>query len=445
MTVHPDRIHTLRAATDRGGPVLYWMSREQRVCDNWALLHARALAGPDRALVVAFGLAPSFLGATLRQYDFMLRGLQETAGRLATLGIPFVLLVGDPGAQIASLASQLGVGAVVTDFDPLRLKQSWQADMAGAVDCPVVEVDAHNVVPCRKASDKQEYAARTIRPKIQRLLPEFLEEFPIVLPQKSVAPELGAPDWEALRRVLAVDESVPPTATPSGEDAASEALASFINERLPQYADQRNDPNSDATSGLSPYFHFGQLAPQRAALAAAATGSGDNQLSFLEELIVRRELTDNFCLHSPHYDTLAGAPDWALRTLDAHRHDPRPALYDTKQFENAQTHSELWNAAQNQMRKTGTMHGYMRMYWAKKILHWSKSPEDALAIALHLNDRYQLDGRDPNGYVGALWSIAGLHDRPWQNRPVFGSIRAMTESGCRRKFNVEAYVQRWNG
>jgi deoxyribodipyrimidine photo-lyase len=228
-----------------------------------------------------------------------------------------------------------------------------------------------------------------------------------------------------------------------GETAAHAALETFIAKRIHTYDTRRNDPNADGTSGLSAYLHFGQLAPQRAALAAAASGRGEGQVAFLEELIVRRELTDNFCLHNPQYDSLDGAPDWARKTLDEHRADERPYLYSRQEFEFAKTHSPLWNAAQTQLLRSGSMHGYMRMYWDKKILEWSATPEEAVQTALFLNDRYQLDGRDPNGYVGVLWAIAGVHDRPWKTRPIYGSIRYMNSNGCRRKFKVDAYCDRW--
>ena len=419
------------------------MNRDQRARDNWALLHARELAGADKALVVAFCLVPSYPGATLRHYDFMLRGLEETADTLAQQGIPFVLLTGDPAREVPALCDQAGAAALVTDFDPLRIKRQWLDAVSRAVSIPVHQVDAHNVVPAWVASDKQEYAARTIRPKIHRHLSEFLEAFPPLTPQQAAAPPLPAPDWAVARASLVCDATVGPVPTPPGEAAAREHLDDFLAHRLPIYAERRNDPNADAVSGLSPYLHFGHLAAQRAALEAANRGADDNTAAFLEELVVRRELSDNYCLHNPRYDTLEGAAPWALTTLDDHRADPRPHLYTPAEFEQARTHSPLWNAAQLQLVRSGAMHGYMRMYWAKKILEWSPTPEDALATAIHLNDRYQLDGRDPNGYVGAQWSIAGLHDRPWKERPVLGKIRYMNANGCRRKFDVEAYTRRW--
>ncbi|MFH1913678.1 MAG: deoxyribodipyrimidine photo-lyase [Pseudomonadota bacterium] len=447
MLVNPARSHRLNAAPLAPGPILYWMSREQRVRDNWGLLHARELAGRDHPLVVGFCLVPAYPGATLRHSDFMLSGLARVEADLAVLGIPLALRLGDPSAEIPRLAAELGAGGVVTDFDPMRVKQAWQRTVAEALPVALVEVDGHNVVPARRVSPKQEYAARTIRPKIHRLFGEYLEDFPALEPQTAAAPSLPSMDWQAVRTglVVAGGESVGPVPLAPGEDAAREALNRFVVDRVAVYAERRNDPNAGATSRLSAYFHFGQLAPQRAALAAAASGRGEGQAAFLEELVVRRELSDNFCLHNAHHDTLAGAPAWALRTLDEHRADPRPHLCSPEEFEGARTHSRLWNAAQNQMRRTGFMHGYMRMYWAKKILEWSPSPEEAHATALALNDRFQLDGRDPNGHVGILWSLAGLHDRPWQTRPVFGSIRYMNERGCRRKFAVDQYIERWGG
>jgi len=444
MIVHPARIFALNDAPTAAGPVLYWMSRDQRVRDNWSLLHARSLAG-DSPLFVAFCLVDDYPGATLRHYDFMLRGLMEVERDLAALNIPFVLLKGDPGREVPDMAARLGAGAVVTDFDPLRIKRKWQADAASRLSVSLIEVDAHNVVPARYVSDKQEYAARTIRPKIHRLSSEFLDEFPSLALLDQRPAGFDPVDWDGVRRDLKVDGSVLPVALEPGEAAAHRALDAFIDKRLHLYAERRNDPVADVTSRLSAYYHFGQLAPQWAALAVAASGRGEGQAAYLEELIVRRELSDNFCLQNLHYDTLDGAAGWARKTLDEHRADPRPHLYTPAQFEAAATHSRLWNAAQLQLINSGYMHGYLRMYWAKKILEWSATPEEALATVIRLNDRYSLDGRDPNGYVGALWSVAGLHDRPWKTRAVFGSIRYMNENGCRRKFDVEAFIASQHG
>lgn len=437
------RIFQFRHVEKTDGPIIYWMSREQRVRDNWGLLHARELAGDRSPLIIVFCLATSFLGATLRQYDFMLKGLEQVERDLRELGYDFVLLNGSPDDSLPDFVGKVGAGAVVTDFDPLRIKRQWQNRIVQKIAVPLIEVDGHNVVPARFVTDKREYGARTIRPKIQRLLPEFLEEFPRLEVASVKGEAFPVVDWEKMRSSLDVDVAVGPVEISSGEEAACAALDLFVDERLEGYAGKRNDPNADGTSNLSAYYHFGQLAPQRAALAVVSRPSGEGLDSYLEELIVRRELADNFCLYAPNYDSLDSAPQWALNTLAEHADDRREYLYSYDDFEQGSTHSALWNAVQNQMVQSGFMHGYMRMYWAKKILEWSSSPEEALRITIALNDRYELDGRDPNGYVGALWSIAGLHDRGWKKRPVFGSIRYMNERGCRRKFDVDAYVDRW--
>lgn len=440
------RTRILSGGSERPGPVVYWMSRDQRVRDNWALLYAsQQAADSGQPLIVLFNLVPEFLGATARQYAFMLRGLEKVADGLASKGIPFRLEQGEPSCTIPKVIEALGVSKIVTDFSPLRVHRKWTRRVVGRVDIPVIEVDAHNIVPCWFASDKQDFAARTFRPKINGKLSEFLTDYP----------KLRKQDWpkgidstgvepRQLLSELSVDSSVAEADwLKPGEDEARSVLKRFLKDRLDGYADGRNDPNADLQSDLSPYLHFGQISAQRVVLevnsSAARTESKD---AFLEELIVRRELSDNFCFYNDDYDSFDCFPDWAKKTLDEHRGDLREYLYSRDEFEDAKTHDPLWNAAQTEMVKRGKMQGYLRMYWAKKILEWTGSPEDALAATIYLNDRYELDGRDPNGYVGAAWSIGGVHDRAWQERPVFGKIRYMSYDGCRRKFDVDTYVAR---
>jgi deoxyribodipyrimidine photo-lyase len=230
-----------------------------------------------------------------------------------------------------------------------------------------------------------------------------------------------------------------------GTKAGMKILRDFVGNKLSSYAAMRNDPEGDGQSNLSPYLHFGQLSAQRVALEVISKGgSSESKEAFLEELIIRRELSDNFCFYNEHYDSLEGFPAWAKETLNKHRRDRRPYLYSLSEFENANTHDDLWNAAQLQMVKRGKMHGYMRMYWAKKILEWTESPEEALEVTIYLNDRYELDGRDPNGYAGIAWSIGGVHDRAWGERNIFGKIRYMSYLGCKRKFDTDAYVKHWS-
>jgi deoxyribodipyrimidine photo-lyase len=277
------------------------------------------------------------------------------------------------------------------------------------------------------------------------MLPEFLDEFPKI--KKMQSPDSLTADKIDLDKViksLIVNREVKEVDwIKSGESAAANSLQDFLENRLTGYAEDRNDPNKNALSNLSPYLHFGQIAAQRIALTVQQLHQ--NSLSadtFLEELIVRRELSDNFCYFNSNYDSFEGFHEWAKETLNKHRKDKREFVYALEEFEYAHTHEDLWNAAQKELLITGKMHGYMRMYWAKKILEWSKSPEDALQIAIYLNDKYELDGRDPNGYVGCVWSIGGVHDRAWTERPVFGKIRFMNRNGAARKFDVGAYIQR---
>ena len=438
------RVWVLKAGVANSGPVIYWMSRDQRAQDNWALLHAQDLArAKGTPLAVVFCLAPSFLGATLRQYGFMLRGLEETARSLKQFNIPFFLLTGDPLTEIPDFLQRHKAGALVTDFDPLRIKRAWKTGVAKKLSIPFHEVDAHNIVPCWVASPKQEYGAYTLRPRLRKLLPDFLVPFPKLMkhahPWKGRVPVVNRRGWI---NNLSVDRSVPEVDwLRPGEHAAHRALREFMRRRLPVYAEARNDPNQRGQSDLSPYLHFGQLSAQRVALEVLNTeGHEESKKAFLEELVVRKELSDNFCFYNPDYDTSASFPRWARESHKKHAKDIREHLYPLRQFEEARTHDALWNAAQKEMVKRGKMHGYLRMYWAKKILEWTRSPEEAMKIAISLNDRYELDGRDPNGYAGIAWSIGGVHDRAWGERKVFGKVRYMSYNGCKSKFDVEGYI-----
>ena len=437
------RIRLLQNGSENSGPVIYWMSRDQRAHDNWALLFAQKLAVErKRDLMVVFSLIPEFLGATLRQYDFMLNGLMELEIEFNKYNIPFIMLMGEPSDEIPRFIKDNKASNIITDFDPLKIKRKWKNEIAKKISIPFYEVDAHNIVPCFYVSPKQEFGAYTIRPKIHKNLPEFLEEFPKLKKMKSSASvSSNIIDWEKVYSSLKVDESVKPVDwIKPGEMTAHKTLRDFIENKIDNYDELRNDPNADVLSNLSPYLHFGQISAQRIALIIQGMGGHPSAESFLEELIVRRELSDNFCYYNPKYDSFNGFPDWAKKTLNDHRKDEREYLYSLKKFEEAKTHEDLWNAAQNELVNTGKLHGYMRMYWAKKILEWSNSPEEALGIAIYLNDRYELDGRDPNGYTGCAWAIGGVHDRAWTERPVYGKIRYMNRNGAKRKYDIEKYI-----
>ncbi|MGB5288322.1 MAG: deoxyribodipyrimidine photo-lyase [Ignavibacteriaceae bacterium] len=442
--MNKERIRLAHNGTETKGPVIYWMSRDQRVHDNWALLFAQKLAKEKKKpFVVIFNLVPDFLEATIRQYGFMLNGLQEIEAELNKYNIPFFLLSGKPEIEIPKFLKKNNASILVTDFDPLRIKRIWKKEVAKKTDIPFYEVDAHNIIPCFYVSNKAEFAAYTIRPKIHKLLPEFLDNFPPLQKMKNnLSVAADKVDWDEAKDSLKVNRSVKEVNwIIPGEKAAIKLLNNFLENRFTKYVEEKNDPNKNALSNLSAYLHFGQISAQRVALTVQQfyqkNPSAD---AFLEELIVRRELADNFCYFNTKYDSFHGFHSWAKETLNQHRKDKRDFVYSLKEFENANTHEDLWNAAQTELLVTGKMHGYMRMYWAKKILEWSKSPEDALKIAIYLNDKYELDGRDPNGYAGCAWSIGGVHDRAWIERPVYGKIRYMNRNGAARKFDVDAYT-----
>lgn len=442
--IKPERIRRLNNQELGRGPIACWISRDQRVRDNWALLYARELAvSQKQPLAAVFCLVPAYLEATIRQYGFMLRGLQEMDRRLRRLDIPFFLLTGEPSKSLSQFVKRHGIAAVITDFSPLRINREWKERTAAILKVPLFEVDAHNIVPAWVASDKREYGAYTIRPRISRLLPHFMEEFPSMRGNlHSWQGSFPNNDWPRSMNGLKIDRSVGEVqGSKPGEKAARRRMGYFLSRKLPRYDDERNDPSRNGQSGLSPYLHFGQISAQRIALETMAYSSNVRaQESFLEELIIRRELADNFCLYTPYYDSVKGFPEWARRTLSNHRRDRREYLYSLVEFEQGHTHDAIWNAAQMEMVRTGRMHGYMRMYWAKKILEWSRSARQALEFAIYLNDRYQLDGRDPNGYAGITWSIGGVHDRAWAERPVFGKIRYMSGRSLSAKFDIDAYI-----
>jgi deoxyribodipyrimidine photo-lyase len=444
--INEKRIRLLQKGNEINGPVVYWMSRDQRVHDNWALLFAQQLSlEKKKSLVVIFNLVSDFLEATIRQYGFMLKGLQEVESELSNYNIPFFLLSGNPEIEIPKTLKSINASVLVSDFDPLKIKRIWKRDVAKQISIPFYEVDAHNIVPCLYVSDKIEFAAYTLRPKIHKALVEFMDEFPPLKKMNKNEISFDKINWDEVKKSLKINRDVKEIDwIIPGEDAAIKSLKHFLKNKFDSYNDLRNDPTKDGQSNLSPYLHFGHLSAQRIALETQRINvNKESEKSFLEELIVRRELADNFCYFNKNYDSFEGFHEWAKSSLNEHRKDEREFVYTLEEFELAKTHEDLWNAAQIEMIKTGKMHGYMRMYWAKKILEWSKSPEEALRIAIYLNDKYEIDGRDPNGYTGIAWSIGGVHDRPWFERPVYGKIRYMNRNGAEKKFNVKSYIEKY--
>ncbi len=450
--MNPRRKRLLKKGTKKYGPVAYWMSRDQRVHDNWALIFAKEIADKKRVpLYVVFCLVKDFLNAGFRQYDFMIRGLMETEGLLKRRNIPFFLVSGKPYEAVKDFIDNNSISVLITDFDPLKIKMQWKKKLSITTDVDIYEVDAHNIIPCWETSSKREYAAYTIRPKIKKMLPEFLDDFPELTggvgyaagPEKIKKRDI---DWNSVISDTRQKRNVPPVEwLKPGYNNSIKVLGAFLEKKIQSYNVFRNDPNLDVQSDLSPYLHFGQISAQRVVLEITKLDIDENTKNpFLEELIIRRELSDNFCFYNDNYDSFNGFPDWAKDTLNKHRPDKRPYIYNLKQLEDACTHDNLWNAAQIQLIKTGKMHGYLRMYWAKKILGWTRHPEEAIEYTIYLNDRYSIDGRDPNGYTGIAWSIGGVHDRAWKERRIFGKIRYMSYEGCRRKFDVDSYIEKIN-
>ena len=433
-----------------GRAVVYWMQRAQRAGDNPALDAAVTAANAlHLPLVVLFVLDPRFPGANLRHFGFMLDGLLELPDALAARGAGFVLRVGSPPGEVTRFCGEVGAALLVGDENPLREPERWRQQVAEALRIPFRTVDADVVVPSALL-EREQWSAGTMRPRVMRHLDLCLR--PSARPRVRTA-------WRAPRGLecvradgrllddLSIDRSVGPApGWRGGRRAGLRRLKAFIDRRLAGYATTRNRPDADGTSGLSPYLHFGHLGPREVALAVRnATAPLADRQSFLDELVVRRELAINFVRYNAAYDRVDSAARWALETLNRHRGDPRERLYSERQLEGADTHDPLWNAAQRQMTESGWMHGYLRMYWAKKILEWSESPEAAMAVAISMNDRYQLDGRDPNGYAGIAWAIAGKHDRAWgPERPVFGTVRYMSFASTSRKFDSRTYIARWS-
>ena len=425
------------------GPMVYWMSRDQRVADNWALLWAQQEAIIRRkGLLVVFCLVADYPGATLRHYRFMLGGLVQLQKKLEKLNVSFRVLEQSPEKILPEFLDRIDAHGLVSDFDPLRIKQQWKAQLITSLTVPYYEVDTHNVIPAWTVSPKKEYAAYTLRPKINRLLDNYLTDIPAIRSHPFPCTiDSVAIDSDRLTRNIADQSTDTADMLPSGEIEAMQAAMHFVHNNLKEYAGARNNPCLDGQSGLSPYLHFGQLSAQRlASMVSQAKVPPEAKETFLEELVVRRELADNFCLYEPLYDKFEGFPEWARKTLNQHRKDKREHLYSLAELEAGSSHEALWNACQRDLVRNGKLHGYLRMYWAKKILEWTPDPETALKYAITLNDRYSLDGRDPNGYAGIAWCIGGVHDRAWSERPVFGKIRYMNAAGCRRKFDVDGYI-----
>jgi deoxyribodipyrimidine photo-lyase len=430
-----------------GDYVLYWMQEAQRAEYNHALEYAVQRANElGQRLLVIFGLMADYPEANLRHYAFLLEGLHDVKEGLKKRNIKFVVRRGSPDE--VALDAGKNASLVVCDMSYLNLQKEWREKVAERADCLVVQVETEVVVPVELASDKQEHAARTLRPKIQEHLDEFLVELePTEIDKQSLNMKDDGLNLSDVREILAsmkLDRSVEPVSHlyRGGTSEAKKILEHFLESRLDTYVEHRNQPQTDDVSHMSKYLHYGHISPIHVALKIRDANSPQEDLdSYLEELIIRRELSMNFCHYTPNYDKFSNLPDWAKKTLEEHKDDEREYLYTREQLENAETHDEYWNAAMNEMRYTGYMHNYMRMYWGKKILEWSETPQEAYETTLYLNNKYFVDGRDPNSYANVAW-VFGQHDRGWQERAVFGKVRYMSAGGLERKAKPKEYVEK---
>ena len=431
--------------------ILYWAQMNRRVESNHALAHAAALANELRLPLLFYeGLTCTYPHANDRLHTFLLEGVAETERRAAAAGMGYVFYLRkcrrDPNDVLYRLAEN--AAAVITDDYPSFVAAEHNARVPGKIGVAYFAVDASCVAPMN-CFTRREYGAYTIRPKIQKLLPEHLKPLaPIRLRERWRAPQLDfhtavtSANIGDLVAACDIDHGVPPSRSiRGGRLAAEERLRDFLRHSLQRYAREKNEPSAHATSGLSPYLHFGHLSSLEVALAVRGYAARRKIVveEFLEELIVRRELAFNFARFCPR-PSLDDLPEWARANLKKHKRDRRTYQYSYDQFERAQTHDPLWNAAQKQMLLDGTIHGYYRMYWGKKIIEWSPAYQEAFDTMVRIHDRYALDGRDPATYANILWCF-GLHDRPWPERPIFGTMRYMSIEGMKRKTRVEQYIR----
>ncbi len=424
--VAPERVQLLNDFSARAGAayVLYWVQANRRLDSNHALAFAVETANRLRLpVLVAEGLNRERSFARERFDHFILDGVPENAARAGKLGLGYEF--SDQRGALYRWAKDAAV--VVTDDFPSYIVRDHNARVPGKIGIPYYAVDSSCIVPMA-CFPKQEYAAYTIRPKINRLLDEHLH--PV--------------EMEAIRNKWTGNPALTRTVCGSGGGRAAglKRLREFLENGLSRYAKYNREPSAHATSRLSSFLHFGQISALEIALAVREYAAEHKLIvpEFMEQLIVRRELTFNFAKYCPDPNTLAALPDWAQKSLAKHDGDKREWVYSRDQWERAATHDALWNATQKELLRDGVIHGYYRMYWGKKIIEWSASHQDALETMIYLHDRYALDGRDPNTYTNILWCF-GLHDRPWTERPVFGMIRYMNLAGMRRKTNVDAYIR----
>ena len=439
---------------DKAGKcVVYWMQRAQRGRDNHALDAAIAVGNALGLPVVAyFAGIKNFPHANLRHYAFLNQGLPDVEEHCAERGVGFVMRRA-PHEDHLNFFADVKAAMVIGDENPMREPERWRVRIAEELRVPFWTVDADVIVPS-KLLEKAQFSAAVARPRLYRALSEFLVPYTNFHAEvKWKRPNgLHADDVreDITRGWKNFDRSVKPVETwTGGHHAAMKRLHLFCAAMLANYDRDRNHPELDGTSKLSPYLHYGHIGPQTIALAVDAAAKLHPHMkaereSFFNELIVWRELSVNFVRYQPEYDSPGCADNWAVQTLAEHDHDQRETLYKLPQLEDGKTYDELWNAAQLQMVRYGWMHNYLRMYWAKKIVEWTPNVRIAMKVAIYLNDKYEIDGRDPGGYMGIAWSMLGKFDRAWFDRPIFGKRRYMSGASTGKKFQSAIYIKQAN-
>ncbi|MEM2115733.1 MAG: deoxyribodipyrimidine photo-lyase [Candidatus Woesearchaeota archaeon] len=425
------RIKKIKNGEEKGSYVLYWMQGSFRVNYNHSLSFSIYLANKyKKPLLVLIVINPNYPNANRRNMKFFIEGVLDVIEDLEKLKIPYVVKIGD-FSEIVEKFSKDAI-AIVSDCTYLPNIRKIKQNVYEKIEKNLYEVDTNLVVPVEIASNKREYAAKTIRPKILQKVNEFIDDFETF--------HYNGLQLESYKEVNNIEKTldslkiydVPSCQIKGGHKNAIKTLQDFIKNKFLHYYEFRNDVKKNIESNLSPYLHFGQISPIEVLQFMKEFKKDKNYEAFFEQLVIRRELAHNFTYYSDHLENLYSLlPLWARKTLQAHENDPREYKYSLEEFEKAYTHDYLWNYAQKQLLEKGKIHNYLRMYWGKKVIEWSKNPEEAYKILVYLNDKYALDGRDPNGYVGILWCF-GLHDRPFFERPIFGRVRYM--SG--RKINL---------
>jgi deoxyribodipyrimidine photo-lyase len=448
--IHKSRIKFLNNNKFQNGEyIVYWMQQSQRTDYNHALEYSIRLANNNNLpLIIFFGITDSFPEANLRHYYFMLQGLNEVSTNLTKANIQMFISYISPELGICKFSEK--AATIITDTGYTHIQKKWRTYAAQNIKCPLVQIESDVIVPVETAYFKEAYNAGIFRKQINKVLPNYL------IPLKSTKiknsslnvkidfiKKINIHNIDNCIKDLKIDKSITPIKIfTGGPTTAKNKLKSFIANKLINYNTLSNDPTSECTSKLSPYLHFGHISPLYIALEILK----NNYLledNFLEQLIIRRELSMNFVYYNINYDSLKCLPAWAYKSLQDNQIFDRPYNYSLDIFEQANTHDKFWNAAQKELLLTGIMHGYMRMYWCKKIIEWTKNIKTAFEYAIYLNNKYALDGRDPNSFAGTAWSF-GKHDRPWQDRAIFGKIRYMNQAGLKRKFNIDNYVKRIN-